>query len=69
MAKGLGGVSVNEVVNLWKGNWGSSKGVNDIDWGVGGATSDLVLRWQLMMQRTKARSRLRRHAATLCCST
>lgn len=61
---------MHEVVNLWKGNWGPSKGVNDIDWGVGGAASDarLFLR-QLMMQRTKARSRLQRHAATLCCST
>ena len=26
---------MTEVVNFWKGQWGVSKGVNDLDWGVG----------------------------------
>jgi hypothetical protein len=35
LAKGKGGTKVEEVVNLWKGNWGVAKGVNDMDWAVG----------------------------------
>lgn len=34
-ATGPGGVTVAEVVNLWKGSWPVVKGVNDVDWGVG----------------------------------
>lgn len=37
LGKGQGGVRVEEVVSLWKGNWAVSKGVIDLDWGVGGA--------------------------------
>lgn len=30
-----------EMANLWKGSWAVSKGVNDLDWGVGGVSSPL----------------------------
>jgi len=36
LAKGPGGVSVVEHANLWRGQWGVNKGVNDMDWGTGG---------------------------------
>ncbi|OCF77880.1 hypothetical protein I204_01883 [Kwoniella mangroviensis CBS 8886] len=35
LAKGNGGVTISEIVNLWKPNWPVGKGVNDVDWGVG----------------------------------
>ncbi|KAK8849751.1 hypothetical protein IAR55_005086 [Kwoniella newhampshirensis] len=35
IARGSGGVTISEVVNLWKGSWPVGKGVNDLDWGVG----------------------------------
>ncbi|WRT69791.1 uncharacterized protein IL334_006782 [Kwoniella shivajii] len=35
LAKGNGGVTISEVVNLWKPSWPVGKGVNDIDWGMG----------------------------------
>ncbi len=36
IARGRDGTVVREVANLWKGSWSVGKGVNDIDWGVGG---------------------------------
>ncbi|WWC73599.1 uncharacterized protein I206_107571 [Kwoniella pini CBS 10737] len=42
LAKGIGGVTISEVVNLWKPNWAVGKGVNDIDWGVGAFESKIV---------------------------
>lgn len=36
LGKGNGGVTVSEVVNLWKGSWAVGKSVTDVDWGVGG---------------------------------
>ncbi|WWC65935.1 uncharacterized protein I303_108557 [Kwoniella dejecticola CBS 10117] len=42
LAKGSGGVTISEVVNLWKPNWPVGKGVNDIDWGVGAFDSKIV---------------------------
>lgn len=33
---------ISEVVNLWRGPWAVGKGVNDLDWGVGGES--LLLR-------------------------
>lgn len=35
-ARGPGGSTISEIVNLWKGSWAIGKGVNDVDWGVGG---------------------------------
>ncbi|WVF68409.1 hypothetical protein IAT40_003174 [Kwoniella sp. CBS 6097] len=35
LARGSGGVMINEIVNLWKPSWPVGKGVNDIDWGIG----------------------------------
>lgn len=36
LGKGIGGVGVTEVVNLWRGSMAVGKGVNDVDWGSGG---------------------------------
>lgn len=35
LAKGLGGATIVETANLWRGQWGVNKGVNDVDWGTG----------------------------------
>lgn len=35
LASGMGGATVGEVANLWKGGWAAGKGVKDLDWGVG----------------------------------
>lgn len=32
-ARGIGGSTISEVVNFWKGSWAIGKGVNDVDWG------------------------------------
>nr|XP_019043442.1 hypothetical protein I302_08019 [Kwoniella bestiolae CBS 10118]OCF22372.1 hypothetical protein I302_08019 [Kwoniella bestiolae CBS 10118] len=42
LAKGSGGVTISEVVNLWKPNWPVGKGVNDVDWGVGAFDTKIV---------------------------
>ncbi|TYJ57984.1 hypothetical protein B9479_001342 [Cryptococcus floricola] len=34
IARGPGGATISEVVNLWKSSWPVGKGVNDLDWGV-----------------------------------
>lgn len=36
LARGQGGATISEVVNLWKSNWPVGKGVNDVNWGVAG---------------------------------
>lgn len=41
LAKGRGGATISEVVNLWKSNWPVGKGVNDVDWGVAGKSRTL----------------------------
>lgn len=41
LGKGPGGVTVTEVVNLWRGSMAVGKGVNDVDWGSGCASSIL----------------------------
>lgn len=42
LAKSTNGTSITEVVNFWKGQWGVSRGVNDLDWGVGAHGSKIV---------------------------
>ncbi|OCF34320.1 hypothetical protein I316_03834 [Kwoniella heveanensis BCC8398] len=42
LARGNGGVTINEVVNLWKPSWPVSKGVNDVAWGVGAYETKIV---------------------------
>lgn len=43
LAKGRGGATISEVVNLWKSNWPVGKGVNDVDWGVAGKPRTFAL--------------------------
>lgn len=38
LCRGPGGSTITEVINLWRGSWGISKGVNDVDWGVASGT-------------------------------
>ncbi|WWD20381.1 hypothetical protein CI109_104857 [Kwoniella shandongensis] len=42
IARGSGGVTISEVVNLWKGSWPVGKGVNDLDWGIGAFENKVV---------------------------
>ena len=42
IARGRDGVTVSEVVNLWKGSWAVGKGVTDVEWGAGGQSIQLV---------------------------
>ncbi|WOO82174.1 putative WD repeat-containing protein [Vanrija pseudolonga] len=41
-ARGPGGSTISEIVNLWKGSWAIGKGVNDVDWGVGAFETKVV---------------------------
>ncbi|WVQ74341.1 hypothetical protein IAR50_003940 [Cryptococcus sp. DSM 104548] len=42
LARGSGGTTISEVVNLWKSSWPVGKGVNDLDWGVAAWDHKLV---------------------------
>ena len=42
LAVGDGGVEIAEVANLWRGQWGVSRGVNDLAWGVGSFETKIV---------------------------
>ncbi|ODN73379.1 hypothetical protein L202_07913 [Cryptococcus amylolentus CBS 6039] len=42
IARGPGGATISEVVNLWKSSWPVGKGVNDLDWGVAAWDHKLV---------------------------
>ena len=49
LARGPGGATISEVANLWRGQWGVNKGVNDLDWGVGRESARLVT-WILIVE-------------------